>query len=149
MKTFLSLFIVSFLLVGCAGAPVVPTSRTPTMSQLPAWAMNPPADDADWIYGVGSAVDIAGAEKQALAAIAGKLNSEIISETKVQITEHNGVSDQQFSAVTSAKVETTELNHFQVQRRAQQGKDFWVLVALSRDAFLKISMKSWWRWMRV
>lgn len=118
--------------VGCSNQPL---SVDKNNNDYPLWVLSPPEDNADFIYGVGNAKDLAAAEKQALAAIVGKVNTQISNVTRVSLSQENGVGDERFSSVTESKVMPTEISGYQIKKTAQKQDGLWVLVALSRDDF--------------
>ncbi|NWN91963.1 LPP20 family lipoprotein [Marinobacter adhaerens] len=130
----LIIFLLSFVLTGCA------TSNSAS-GVLPEWVLSPPEDTESTIYGVGEGVALRGARDDALAVIAGKLETRVTSDVQTETV----LADGQETSKTRNRVRTTtdslKLSEFRTVNSAQAGNRLFVLLSVNRqtlvDSFLK------------
>ena len=101
-------------------------------ASMPEWVTSPPADNAEYLYGVGEGDDREAAKSAALAAIAGTLMTDVRSSFAVSQTVNQGQLEEQVKAQVDTQVGNTELSNFQVVEAKKISKRWWVLVQLPR-----------------
>jgi hypothetical protein len=99
---------------------------------MPEWVSAPPADSAEFLYGIGEGDDRESAKSAALAAIAGTLMTNVRSSFAISQTVSDGRLEEQVKAQVDTQVGNTELSNFQVVEAKKISKRWWVLVQLPR-----------------
>ncbi|MFC7294741.1 LPP20 family lipoprotein [Marinobacter aromaticivorans] len=119
---------VSLVLGGCAskGGP----------GALPEWVLSPPVDTSSTIYGVGEGIALRGARDDALAVIAGKLETHVTSDVQTETV----LADGQETSKTRNRVRTTteslKLTEFRTVNSAQAGNRLFVLLSVDRQTLV-------------
>jgi hypothetical protein len=118
----------SFLLGGCA--------TSGQSGALPDWALSPPKDTHSTIYGVGEGLALRGARDDALAVIAGKLETRVTSDVQTETV----LTDGQESSTTRNRVRTStealKLSDFRTVNSAEAGSRLLVLVSIDRQSLV-------------
>ncbi|TYC58028.1 hypothetical protein FMN52_15935 [Marinobacter sp. BW6] len=112
---------------GCA------TSGVP---QLPEWVLNPPADNAITIYGVGEGEALRTARDDALAVIAGKLETRVSSDVLTETRLENGREESRTRNRVRTTTEALELSEYQTENSAQVASRLFVLLSVKRQALV-------------
>ena len=108
----------------------------PNQSAVPNWYNEPPPDSEGYWIGVGKASTTQQAEKQALLAIAGRVNTTIKSRYKQQT---RAFQDQtQESAYLDFEMTTDEVTFrdFVVEQRVKANNQYYVQVRVNKEKFL-------------
>ena len=121
-------FMLSVLLVtGCASTGA---------GKLPEWVLSPPADTSSTIYGVGEGAALRSARDDALAVIAGKLETHVTSDVQTETVLANG----QERSTTRNNVRTTtealKLSDYQTVNSAQVASRLFVMVSMDRRSLV-------------
>ncbi len=134
LKTLSILIVTAALLqiTGCLSMSVVP-DPTP----IPNWVQTPPSDSNEYIYGIGEGFNLSAAKKNGLRDIAGKLSTNISSKSESKASDHDGNSSRYFRQKVNAFIKDTKLSSYEVIKTVQQKEQFYVLIAMSRTAFIK------------
>lgn len=102
----------------------------------PPWVMNPPADTAEVMHGVGEGADLGAARRAALRDIAGKLKVTISGASRSQTTVANGMVDRSASESVLAEVQKTEFKSHTLLKSAATPGGVYALVAVNRGEWL-------------
>lgn len=105
--------------------------------EIPQWVSNPKLDDAEYIYGVGEGDALAKAVQSALNNITGKLATVISSNISSETTLSQGKVNANFSEEVRSKTFDTKLSNYEVVQSSSQDDHYYVLVKMSRQAFVK------------
>lgn len=137
LRRWLVLIGIALSLVGCASGP-----KGGAATDYPAWWLNPPADSATTLIGLGEALTQQQAVTQALASIAGKLSTNIASDMKrrqveVSQTSLAAISADDTERVVRATVSDVGLSNYQVLETQTTKQGTRVMVALDRAAVAK------------
>lgn len=117
-----------FMLFVLVGAPQLALA-------LPKWVENPPQDNTEFIYGIGSGQDFEAAKLAAQNDIAAKIEVTVSSQTALYQASVNGESSEAFSKQVLANVKALPLGQMQLQKTKTHKKVVWVLMALARNDF--------------
>lgn len=115
------------LLAGCA---------TSDVAQLPEWVLNPPADSASTIYGVGEGAGLRTARDDALAVIAGKLETRVSADVLTETKLENGREESRTQNQVRTTTEALELSEYQTENSAQVANRLFVLLSVKRQALV-------------
>lgn len=120
------ILLLSLVLNGCA-------TTGKSGGALPDWVLSPPADTSSTIYGVGEGAALRGARDDALAVIAGKLETHVTSDVQTETV----LTDGQESSTTRNSVRTTtealKLSEFRTVNSAEAGNRLFALVSVDRQ----------------
>ncbi|CAG8999083.1 MAG: hypothetical protein CENE_01047 [Candidatus Celerinatantimonas neptuna] len=81
---------------------------------LPKWWTHTPADSAQWLYGIGEGSSLDEAKQQALASIAGQLETRLSAKLSVRTQETNAAFDQYADRNIRTTVADVNFSHFQI-----------------------------------
>ncbi len=123
-------------LTGCATTAPDQTQYQ-TITAIPQWVKTPPRDNAQFLYGIGEGYSLDKAKQSALKDIAGKLATNVKSETENRTSLNNGHTDSSFSQKINTQVEDIKLTDYELLKSSQQQDRIYVLIAMSRDAFIQ------------
>ena len=112
-------------------------NQTTQHATLPEWVKSPPGDDTDNMYGIGEGYSLDGAKQSALKDIAGKLATHIKSETENRTYLQNNHLDSTYKQRIKTQVKETKLTSYEVLKTAQQAGHYYVIISMSRAAFIK------------
>jgi hypothetical protein len=121
---FLLSLALAWIGLGCAGA----SSRAP---DYPDWVTAPPADNEQWLFGVGESPNREASRYAALASIASRIATQIRSTTTIEQHQDGGGFSEQFGSYVNARVKDTGLSHFKVQEAVRVGTRWAVLLRVS------------------
>ena len=120
---------------------------------LPEWVSRPPPDTADAWYGVGEGEDLESAKAQALADLAGRLATKVLSDVKIdqysEQWEDGSRFNESISSMVSTQVENTKLSHYQLRESQSSGGKTYALVETGdRELFPELhiprsTIRSW------
>ncbi len=127
LALLITLFL-SLVLSGCANK-----SKSGVLAE---WVLSPPVDTSSRIYGVGEGIALRSARDDALAVIAGKLETRVSSDVQTETV----LTDGQESSTTRNRVRTTteslKLTEFQTVNSAQAGSRLFVLLSVDRQTLV-------------
>lgn len=123
-------------LTGCATTAPDQTQYQTTTS-IPQWVKTPPRDNGQFLYGIGEGYSLDKAKQSALKDIAGKLATNVKSETENRTSLNNGLTDSSFSQKINTQVEDIKLTDYELIKSSQQQDRIYVLIAMSRAAFIQ------------
>lgn len=103
---------------------------------VPAWAAEPPKDDAQSWFGIGEGPNFEAARRAGLRAVAAKLRSAVAGQVGSSVTEVNGKVDQRAWSAVSEDILRTEFTRFEVVQSAKGGAGVFALVKVDRAAFI-------------
>lgn len=83
---------------------------------LPDWWQTPPNDSQQWLYGLGEGTTLDIARQQALANIAGKLQTQLSAQLSVRTQETNAAADQYADRQLRTSVTDVNLSHYQIRQ---------------------------------
>jgi len=108
---------------------------------LAEWVLSPPVDTSSTIYGVGEGMALRGARDDALAVIAGKLETHVTSDVQTETV----LTDGQETSKTRNRVRTTteslKLSEFRTVNNAQAGNRLFVLLSVDRQTLVDSILK--------
>ncbi|MED5523655.1 MAG: LPP20 family lipoprotein [Pseudomonadota bacterium] len=119
-------FLLVILLASCQTTTKQPVS-------LPSWWQTPPADSAAWIYGLGEGSQLALAQQQALANIAGKLQTQLTASLARRTQETNAQASDYVDRDLKSNTAQITLSHFETVNTAQLPTSVIVLVKVDRE----------------
>jgi len=124
------------VLSACVSTPSKqPSSRV--NAEIPGWVKAPPSDNLIHIYGIGEGYNLERSKQSALKDIAGKLATHVKSETENRSYLQNGQLDSSFKQKINTHVKDTKLTNYETLKTAQNQGQYYVLIAMSRAAFVK------------
>ena len=103
--------------------------------EIPSWALNPPADDARWLWGVGEGQNIGLAKRNALKDIAAKLQVTISGQIENEINVTNGVVNKKARSKVAEVVQKTVFRNYLVEKTDHSGGNYLLLLKVDRKAF--------------
>lgn len=103
----------------------------------PKWVEEPPSDNTEFIYGIGSGESLEKAQQASLSNISSKLATVISSNITANTSVSQGKVSSQFSENITAKSLDTKLSNFETVKTEAQGGVIYVLTRMSRPAFVK------------
>ncbi|KZZ34788.1 MULTISPECIES: LPP20 family lipoprotein [unclassified Oleiphilus] len=103
---------------------------------IPSWVKRPPADDSQFMYGVGEGDNLDSAKQSALKDIAGKLSTNVSSESENRDYLSNGVSESSFSQKVNTRIQDVKLSGFDVRESLKRANKHYVLLAMKRSTFV-------------
>jgi len=121
------------LLSGCAST--ASTSSVPLLV-IPEWVKTPPADDAEYMYGIGEGYSVKNAQKNALKDIAGKIATNIKSESEDRTLLAGDQLSSSFRERVNTRIDDIKLTNYKVLKTEQKQSQFYILVAMSRAVFI-------------
>jgi len=138
-KALFAISLILVLLSGCMANKPKPndTSIVSVNTDIPSWVKVPPGDNAQNMYGIGEGYNLDSAKQSALRDIAGKLSTNVKSETDSRISERNGYTDSSFNQKIKTQIKDTKLTNYEVLKTNQSNGQYYVLLAMSRSAFVK------------
>lgn len=104
--------------------------------QLPDWVLNPPADNAVTIYGVGEGAALRIARDDALAVIAGKLETRVTSDVLTETRLENGRQHSNTRNRVRTTTEALALSEYQTENSAQVVGRLFVLLSVKRQTLV-------------
>jgi len=104
---------------------------------IPEWVKVPPGDNTISMYGIGEGYNLDSAKQSALRDIAGKLATNVKSETETRTSLQNGYSDDSFNQRINTQIKDTKLTNYEVLKTTQSQGQYYVLLSMSRSAFVK------------
>jgi len=136
---FLLLVFPLVLLSGCMANKPKPNdySNSQGNDDIPQWVKAPPGDNTISMYGIGEGYNLDSAKQSALRDIAGKLATNVKSETETRTSLRNGYSDDSFNQSINTQIKDTKLTNYEVLKTTQSHGQYYVLLAMSRSAFVK------------
>lgn len=135
LTTFGLFLLISCLLSGCSSKREIPS---PEYGELPNWYTKPPANDEQWLTGVGSGQSIQAATQEALNDMLAKLSVQIASSfTSEMQLNRSGFQEIAVSHIQS-EVKKIRISNYETVATRQTGYDqFVVLVRSDRNAFVR------------
>ncbi|MEA3522145.1 MAG: LPP20 family lipoprotein [Campylobacterota bacterium] len=133
-KSLLPLFVIVFFL-GCGGTTPTPSTQI-SKKEPPSWYLNPPQDNAQFMYGVAMEYDRESAIKAALSDMISKLGISIESSFQnTQTVEYSHATKKTMSDI-KADISKTKINNYKViQSERVSYKEFAVLVQTDKKEF--------------
>lgn len=101
--------------------------------KVPDWAMNQIPDTSQVLYGVGSGSSAEAAKQAALQDIAGKLLTQVASETRSHTLASGDSVSEQFSQNIKTSVDDMGLGGYTVDLSEKKGKTYWVRLSLAKS----------------
>ncbi len=105
------------------------------------WINNPPADNALYFYGVGYGATLEEAKNDALSGISSKISVSVASSFNSSVTANRvGDDEEVLKSIKNeivAKSKEIEYSNVRVLKSAKVGKEYAVLVEVSRDDLVK------------
>ena len=139
MRLFAPLLLALYLLSGCAQPAKEIALIEP--APMPQWALTPPPNDAQWLYGSGTGRTTQEATRAALADLASRVSVTIASSLQTQTTLHEAGSTRYQKTSTHqirSEVALLSFRHHEVHAATQLGADhFVVLVRSDRHLFVR------------
>ena len=132
---YLYISILSITIVLASGCLTVPAA--PAQPPIPDWLQTPPSDSKKHIYGIGEGFNLDEAKQSALRDIAGKLATNVSSNSESKASDHDGKSSRYFRQKVNTFIKDTKLSSYETIKAVQQQGQFYVLVAMSREKFVK------------
>lgn len=130
---YMSVFMVVLLQIsGCSSVPEA-SKRT----SIPSWVQTPQGDTNIYIYGIGEGLNLEEAKKNGLRDIAGKIATNISSQSESKASDHDGSSSRYFRQKVNTFIKDTKLSSYETIKIVQNNDQFYVLIAMSRSAFIK------------
>ena len=113
-------------------------STTPSAPLLviPDWVKAPPADDGKYMYGIGEGYSVANAQKNALRDIAGKIATNINSESEDRTLLADDQLSSSYRERVNTRIDDIKLTNYKVLKTEQQQSQVYMLVAMSRSVFI-------------
>ncbi len=135
IKTFLLALGIILLTAGCGGSKPAPAPVV-KKKPLPSWYLNPPKDDARYMYGVGSAEDRDAAIKAALVDMVSKLGVSIESSMEsTQETLNNYYANSVSKSTIKAQVSKIRISNYEVVAAQRISyREFAVLIKSDKHA---------------
>lgn len=126
MKNYFLSALLGLTLLGCADH----------FHPLPKWWTHTPTNSAQWLYGIGEGPSLEEAKQQALASIAGQLETSLSAKLSVRTQETNAAFDQYADRNIRTTVADVNFSHFQVIEKDidEYKQHVRVLVKLDRQA---------------
>jgi len=137
----LILFILNSLFyIGCLPPPKEPTEKT-----IPQWHINPPNDNAMFLYGSGCGLSQEESQHKALNRIASKISITIESIFESDTQERVFNSEHFNSSVTKQKikssVESMKFSNYRISRNILVNGQYYTLIELDREKFFYTKLK--------
>jgi hypothetical protein len=120
--------------IGCVAA------FSPGAPSYPSWVTSPPADNASSLYGVGESPNREAAKHAALAAIAGRLATQVRSSMSIEQRQDPSGFSEELESHVNTRVKDTGLSHFEVQEAVKVGPRWVVLVRVSRPDLIAANL---------
>lgn len=124
----LGLCFLAGILVGCAGKG--------GSQSLPDWVVLPPDDTAEAIYGVGEGRSLREARDDALADIAGKLETRVSADVEMETVLANGEERSRTRNRIRTTTEALRLTEFRTHKSAESATGLFVLVSIDRASLI-------------
>jgi len=139
LRIVCTLIAIITLLSGCMANKPKPNEYSTAQgnSEIPEWVKTPPGDNSVSMYGIGEGYNLDRAKQSALRDIAGKLATNVKSETETRTSLDNGYSDERFNQKINTQIKDTKLTNYEVLKTTQSLGQYYVLLAMSRSAFVK------------
>lgn len=122
----------SLVLSGCA------SSKSGALAE---WVLSPPVDTSSTIYGVGEGVALRGARDDALAVIAGKLETHVTSDVQTETVLTDGRETSKTRNRVRTTTESLKLSEFRTVKSAQAGNRLFVLLSVDRQTLVDSILK--------
>lgn len=120
--------LLSLVLSGCA--------TTGKSQALAEWVLSPPVDTSATIYGVGEGAALRGARDDALAVIAGKLETRVTSDVQTETVLKDGQETSTTRNRVRTATETLKLSEFRTISSAEAGNRLFVLLSVDRQTLV-------------
>gem|GEM_PF-2385920 len=129
-------------LSGCAWQPrksqiSIKNGAFSAATTIPDWVKFPPSDTVTSMYGLGAGNTFDSARQSALKNIAGKLETHVKSETENRAILTNNQLYSSFEQNIQTQVKDTKLVAYETVRSAKVSGTFYLLVSMSRSAFIQ------------
>ncbi|MEY4980536.1 MAG: hypothetical protein RLZZ352_2806 [Pseudomonadota bacterium] len=121
--------VAAWLLVACA------TGKT--QASPPSWVLNPPSQSRTEYWGVGEGFDYETARRTALRSVASQLRVSISGSVENQTKTHNQLVDRAEQSRVAEVIQEIEFPKTSVEKSVKYNDNFFVLVKVDRQAFLK------------
>lgn len=118
-------------LASCGLIPSKSAAPKP-VEKTPHWALNPPPNTAQALYGTAMKRDRDAAIKSALAQIASNLSVNISAETLSATTMSNGQENMRYAEDVKAQVNKTQFSNYRVIDSQAVSNGIWVLVEVNK-----------------
>jgi len=127
------------LLSGCMSNKPKSNEHSAAQSNgdIPEWVKTPPSDNLISMHGIGEGYNLDSAKQSALKDIAGKLATNVKSESENRDYLYNGMGSSAFQQKINTQIKDTKLTNYEVLKTAQNQGQTYVLIAMSRSAFVK------------
>jgi len=112
-------------------------SATQANGDIPEWVKTPPGDNLISMHGIGEGYNLDSAKQSALKDIAGKLATNVKSESENRDYLYNGMGSSAFQQKINTQVKDTKLTNYEVLKTIRSQGQTYVLIAMSRSAFVK------------
>lgn len=123
----------SLVLSGCASSG--------KSGALAEWVLSPPEDTSATIYGVGEGVALRGARDDALAVIAGKLETRVTSDVQTETVLADGLETSKTRNRVRTTTDSLKLSEFRTVNSAQAGSRLFVLLSVDRQTLVNSILK--------
>ncbi|WP_086479220.1 LPP20 family lipoprotein [Oceanospirillum sanctuarii] len=128
-------FLLSSLLLGCSSKKEVVLQPT---AELPSWYTNPPANDAQWLKGVGSGKDVQSATQEALNDMLAKLSVRVESQFSSEMSySSHGFKETSKSQIRSEVANIRISNYEVVAAEKIRFDQYVVLIRSDRNRFIR------------
>ena len=112
-------------------------SAAQSNGDIPEWVKTPPSDNLISMHGIGEGYNLDSAKQSALKDIAGKLATNVKSESENRDYLYNGMGSSAFQQKINTQIKDTKLTNYEVLKTTQSQGQTYVLIAMSRSAFVK------------
>ena len=110
-------------------------------NNVPEWYVNPPKNDAAYLYGVGEGYNIDNASKVALKNLSSKLMVTISSKSELTRKENTYDYVEESNQKINEEVPNLTFNNYVVQKNEYKNGIIYVVVAVDRSQFINDNMK--------
>jgi hypothetical protein len=129
--SFLLFIFLPFLLFSCS------YNKTKHLSQIPNWYVQPTANDSYNLYGVGEGYTIDEASKAALNNLAGKLITNISSESSLLLQSNNYWVNQQSRQNINQVIQNITFTNYRISNSSSYDGKIYVEITVDRNSFTK------------
>ena len=112
-------------LSGCGGAG-------PSVSVVPKWFLNPPAENPTFYYGVGEGNSLDAAKANALAQVGGAISVNVSSNMEINTNVSNDVVNENIASQTKSSIENIKFSGVRVVENSMDNGKFYTLVRVDR-----------------
>lgn len=124
---FACLLVLSVFLVACQ-------SLTGKTSSIPEWWSAPQEDTSEWLFGLGEGRTLNAANQQALANVAGKLQTNISGSLSSRTQETNISSSNYVDRRMSSEIEKVSLSNFETLKTESISGKVFTLIRVDKQA---------------